>query len=284
MSKVLLVMVISSMLLVCSRSAPPPADPAFVAEWQKWHQARIDRLKSEEGWLSLVGLHWLQPGENRFDGVPGVYTLTEGKVLLTTGPDEGVTLDNQPLATRELAPDVSGKPDQLAKGSLRWYVIVRGDKVGLRVKDIESPVRQSFTGIDTYPVHQDWRIEARWEPYTEPREVPIPNVLGQVDKGVARGRVHFTVDGKEYMLEPTQAKPDSDLEFMFKDGTSGHGSYPAGRFLYSGPPQDGKVWIDFNRAYNPPCAFTPYATCPLPNEQNKITALIEAGEKHWGSH
>ncbi|MFN7966322.1 MAG: DUF1684 domain-containing protein [Acidobacteriota bacterium] len=266
----------------CAKPLPPP-DPAFVAEWQKWHDGRIQRLTAEDGWLSLVGLPWLQPGDNRVDEVPGLYKRDGRNVLLVATVEDAITIDGQPVTERPLAADTSGKPDVLHHGSRQWFVVERGDRIGLRIKDADSPVRKNFTGIDTFPAHQRWRVEGRWEAYAIPRDVEIPNILGQIEKAKAPGRVHFRLDGQEYSLEPTQESPEDPLFFVFKDQTAGHETYGAGRFLYSDPPKDGKVMLDFNRAYNPPCCFTNYATCPLPTKENMLDVRIEAGEKTWGS-
>lgn len=277
-----LVAIVAMSSAISCREPLPPADPEFVRDWQRWHDQRIGRLKSDYGWLSLVGLHWLQPGENRFDGVPGRYRLEAGVVTLLATEADAIALDGQLVTERELAADVSGKPDELTHGTLQWSVIQRGEKVGLRVRDAASPVRTSFTGIDCFPAHPRWAIEARWEAYPEPRQVAIPNVLGQFDQAKAFGRAHFSIEGKEYTLEPTADAADESLSFVFKDATAGHETYGAGRFLVSDPPQGGRVILDFNRAYNPPCVFTPYATCPLPRPENILPIRIEAGEKNWG--
>ncbi len=269
-------------LSACAKPIPPP-DPAFVADWQKWHDGRIERLEAEDGWLSLVNLAWLEPGDNRIDGVPGLYKRDGVNVLLVATPEDGITIDDQPVTEQPLAADTSGKPTVLRHGSRQWFVVERGEKIGLRVKDAESPIRKSFTGIDTFEVHQRWRVEGRWEAYPTPRDVEIPNVLGQIEKSKAPGIVHFKMDGHEYSLEPTQESPEDALFFVFKDKTAGKETYPAGRFLYSDPPKDGVVVLDFNRSYNPPCCFTNFATCPLPTKQNILDARVEAGEKVWGT-
>lgn len=262
--------------MACTRGR----DAAFGEEWKAWHGRREARLQAPDGWLALAGLHWLEPGENRFPGLPGVFTLEAGKVTLSAAPGDGYTLDGAPVERRTLATDQDAKPDRLKLGSERTVaVIARDDKLALRVWDAASPVRTGFKGIEAYPPDPRWRIEARWEPYPTPREIEVPSVIGTPQKGIAPGRAHFTVAGQEVTLEPTA--DGEDLFFVFKDATAPKETYGAGRFLYATAPKDGKVILDFNRAFNPPCAFSPYATCPLPTKENTLGVRIEAGEKKF---
>lgn len=265
--------------------AATPPNANFLADWQAWREHRIARLKDESSWLTLVGLHWLQAGDNTLVDLPGVYRVANGGVTLVNAGNPGVKLgDKPPERGTQLHSDADGKPDVLRLGSKSWYVIKRGERFALRVKDSQSELRQRFTGIDTFSPQPKWRIEARWEAYASPRPVQVPTVLGTVEPSQAPGRAHFVVDGTEYTLEPTQEAPEDALFFVFKDATSGHETYPAGRFLEAAPPQNGKVILDFNRAYNPPCAFTPFATCPLPTKENVLTLEVDAGEKRFGKH
>lgn len=271
-------------------------DPA--AERTKWHEGRIKRLQSEDGWLTLVGLHWLGDGENligtdpaakvRFpEGVgpakAGTLVLEGGKVRLKAEPGSPLTVNGAPASDMPLRMDVEGKPDMLRLGGRSFYVIRRGEKVGVRVKDPESPVRTGFKGIELYPYDPAYRVTATWEPFPEPREVKVPTVIGIAETYKAYGRVHFTLKGKKVTLEPVD-EGDGRLYFIFRDGTSGKGTYPAGRFLYAEAPKDGKAVIDFNQAYNPPCAFTRFATCPLPTPANVLKVAVKAGEKDYGHH
>ena len=268
----------SALIAAAVPPAPPPG--SFEAEWQAWRDQRLAGLQRPQGWLALIGLHWLKPGENRIAGLPGVFTLANGQVTLTAGAGDGWTLGGAPVTSRALASDRDGSPDRISTGSRTVQVIDRGGKLALRAWDAESPVRRSFTGIDTFLPDPRWRVVARWEPYATPREVEVPSAVGIPTREQATGRAWFTVDGTEYALEPTL---DGDgLFFVFKDRTAPRETYGAGRFLSAGRPVDGRVVLDFNRAYNPPCAFTPYATCPLPLPQNVLPVRIAAGEKTWG--
>jgi len=270
--------------------AKPAAAPAQSPEeqWQAWRQKRAASLQREDGWLALVGLHWLSPGENRVEGLPGRFVLegAPGKpvVRLEAAAADGWTLDGAPVTSRALASDGAEKPDRLKRGTVQLQVIERGAKLALRVWDAASPVRTGFKGIDAFPYDPRLRVEGTWEAFPRPKEVETPSVIGVPAKELVPGRVRFMVNGHAYTLEPTQEAPGADLFFVFRDQTSRKETYGAGRFLYALAPKDGKVVLDFNRAYNPPCAFTPHATCPLPRPENMLAVRLEAGEKRFSEH
>ena len=286
-----------------ARTEPAPRRPAasqaeVEAEVRAWRERRLAALTSEDGWLTLVGLHWLQEGPNRFGSAKdnelvfpasapphaGTFTLKGKDVSLAVEPGVTVLADGRPFPGGALATDAAEKPDVLRLGTLRFHVIVRGDKVGVRVKDSEAQTRKQFKGIPFFPVSAAWRLEARFEPAEGPRKIAIPNVLGKVEEMSSPGTVVFTVGGKEYRLEPVLEPGDDQLFLVFTDETRRTETYGAGRFLSAPLPEDGKVVLDFNKAYNPPCAFTPYATCPLPPRQNRLPIRVEAGEKRYGEH
>jgi uncharacterized protein len=267
-----------ALLAVAVPPAPSPA--AFEAEWRDWHSRRLAGLQKAQGWLALSGLHWLKEGENRIAGLPGTFTLAGGQVTLTAAAGDGWTLGGVPVTSRPLASDRGGQPDRISAGSRTAQVIDRGGKLALRIWDAERPERRSFAGIDTFPLDLRWRVVARWEAYPAPREVEVPSAVGIPSRQLAPGKARFMVDGKAYELEPTL--DGDELFFVFKDRTAPGQTYGAGRFLVAAPPRDGQVVLDFNRAYNPPCAFSPWATCPLPLPQNVLPIRIEAGEKKWG--
>jgi uncharacterized protein (DUF1684 family) len=202
-------------------------------------------------------------------------------VTLVAAPEDAYSLGGKAVTRRVLASDATETPDRLLVGSRAVMVISRSGRVALRVWDSESPVRKGFKGIDAYPPDPRWRITARWEAYPQPRAVEVPSVIGTPTHELAPGRAWFKLDGKEYSLEPTQ---DGDsLFFVFKDKTAPRETYGAGRFLDAPAPRSGTVVLDFNRAYNPPCAFTTFATCPLPLPENVLPVRIEAGEKAWAA-
>jgi len=294
-------MIVSLIALVAAVWSVAAADESFQKTEQAWRDGRLKRLTSPTGWLTLVGLDWLEPGENAFGSDPacvvplptgkapiraGVFVLDSGVVRVKPQPDSGLMLDGKPLVDRVLADDMSEKPDVVTLGDLSFFVIRRGDRFAIRVKDSQSPVRTRFKGLDYFPADPRWVVHATFVPFDAPKQVSIPTVLGTTETMEAPGRVTFTVDGKAMSLQPVIDDPaDPRLWFIFKDLTSAKETYGAGRFLYADMPKDGKVDIDFNQAYNPPCAFTPYATCPLPPKDNWLPIRVEAGEKAFaGGH
>jgi hypothetical protein len=268
------------------------------AETRAWHADRISRLTSEDGWLTLVGLHWLREGPQRFGSAPdndlvfpagfpahaGTFTRRGASVSLALEPGVSLTQEGKPFTGGALRTDADGKPDTLSLGTLRFFVIRRGERLGVRVKDSEAAARKAFHGIPTYPPSATWRVEARFEPASSARKLAVPNVLGEVTEMAAPGTAVFTVGGQEYRLEAVVETGGHELFFVFGDQTNRDATYGAGRFLYADMPKDGKVVLDFNRAHNPPCAFTPFATCPLPPPQNRLKLRVEAGEKRYGDH
>jgi len=269
-------------LAVLAMTPTPSAADSAEASWRAWRERREARLRQPEGWLALAGLHWLSQGENRVEGLPGVFVLRGGRVTLRAAPGDGYLLGGAPVTERALASDAAQKADRLHLATRVVQVIERGGALALRVWDAASPELRSFRGIETFPYDPRWRIAARWEAYPAPREVEQPSAAGPPQKALAPGKAHFTVGGEELSLEPTLE--DGVLMFVFKDATAPAQTYGAGRFLTADLPSGGKVVLDFNRAYNPPCAFTPYATCPLPGRQNVLPVRIEAGEKKYGAH
>jgi uncharacterized protein (DUF1684 family) len=253
------------------------AATAFDSEIAQWRSRREAALRAPEGWLSVTGLFWLHEGANSFgrdpsndiplpDGPPraGSLDLRAGKVAAHTG--EG---------TRELRPDSA---DVVHAGRLSLFLLKRGDRYAIRLKDPESEYRRNFHGLSYFPPAEPWRITARF--VAEPRKIPILNIIGQTEQEESPGYVVFQASGRELRLRPVLEGPT--LFFIFRDETSGKETYPAGRFLNTEMPRDGRVVLDFNKAYNPPCAFTPYATCPLPPAENRLPVRIEAGEKRYG--
>jgi hypothetical protein len=277
--------------------APDRPDPeAYRKEIETWRKERVEGLKKEDGWLTLVGLYWLKPGENRFGsdpgnpvilpqgkapGVAGTLTLEGDKVSVRVEPGLALTADGREVTPgMALNSDAEGKPTVLQLGSLTFYVIKRGDRLGVRIKDKESPERAAFKGLDNYPIRPGWRVVARFEPYKD-KKIPIANIVGQVEDTPSPGAVVFDWQGKTYRIDALEGSPEGGLFLIFADPTNGKETYGAGRYLDTDPPKDGKVVVDFNTAYNPPCAFTAFATCPLPPRQNKLPIRVEAGEKKF---
>ncbi len=204
---------------------------------------------------------------------------------MTFEKDVQATLGGRPVTHADLRSDGSGSPDVVTLGRLTMYVIQRGARYGIRLKDRESPLRKEFTGLRWYELKEDYRVSARYVTYPEPKLVKVPNILGESEPMPSPGYAVFEREGKEVRLEGVLEEKDARrLFFIIRDQTSGKETYPAGRFLYADLPKDGRIVLDFNKAYNPPCAFTPYATCPLPPPQNWVPVRIEAGELDYGHH
>lgn len=279
---------------------PLGAQDAYRASVDSWHADRVTRLAAEGGWLSLIGRDWLNPGENTLGSAPGstvllpewaapakagLFILEGSTVRFRPFPGSGLLLNGKPASEALLKSDADGKPDVLQAGRVRFYVIRRGNRLGLRIKDPEAPARKAFHGVPRFPVDPAWRVEADFVPYATPQIRAIPTVLGTSEPMTAPGLLTFKVGGREVTLEPMVEDPGHpELFLIFKDATSAHGTYAAGRFLYADMPKNGKVVLDFNRAINPPCAFTLFATCPLPPKQNQLDLEVRAGEKDPGLH
>ena len=261
--------------------------------------ARVQRLTAPDGWLSLIGLHFLAAGDNTVGSAPdnqvvlatgparlgNVVVDANGSARLQVTPGVEVRVNGAPALSAELGDGRTGRAVTVTCGTVSFFVIERGGRLALRVRDTESKRRQEFVGIEYFPTDPTWRIEATWEPYARPREVPIKNILGQESKALVLGRAVFTRDGHTIGLLPLQESPDDPLFFVISDLTSGEETYGAARFVYADPPRDGRVVLDFNRAINPPCAFTPFATCPLPPKENEMPIAVRAGEKDYrGAH
>jgi uncharacterized protein (DUF1684 family) len=266
---------------------------------EQWKQGRLQRLTAPDGWLSLVGLEWLHPGANRVGSASdndivlkvgpahlGVVTLAaDGTVKIVLAKDSGASIDGKPVQEATLVDDIqageNGRPTTIAFGTANFYVIERDGRKGLRVKDADAATRKHFLGLDYYPIDPSWRIVADWVPFDPPHKLEIGSVLGTIDKVDVPGKAVFKRDGHTFELLPYQEEPGGELFFVLADRTSGKETYGAARFLYAALPKDGKVILDFNRAYNPPCAFTEYATCPLAPPENRLDVAVTAGEKKY---
>jgi uncharacterized protein (DUF1684 family) len=248
-------------------------------ELNAWHARRLAGLKRPQGWLSLVALDWLQEGRNTIESV-GTITLDGESLALDVLPAVKATVRGKEFTSGLL----QAERDRVEIGSRAFTIIKRGDRFALRMWDSTAQTLQSFTGIERFPISRRWRIEARWEPYAKPKPIKVASVIpGFLEDYNVPGIAIFSIEGKECKLEPVEAGGNS-LFFIFADQSNGADTYAAGRFLYTEMPKDGKLVIDFNKAVNPPCAFTPFATCPLPPESNHLAVRIEAGEKKFGDH
>ena len=295
---------------------PVPMDSRAHAETvQAFHAARVAELEAPDSWLSLIALHWLPEGETSLGSAPdndivlprgkavsvvGHVVRSGGEVRFVAEPGVEVTMGvdstlSLPAGSGAIPPDVSddplveggalgsagpGKSVVFRHGPINWILVSRGDEYALRVRDNESPVYDAFDGIERYPTSAEWRVTARWVP--QEKTVLVPDVLGTASETVSPAYLEFWVDGNRHTLDVT-GEPDSDRFMMvFADATSGRETYGGGRYLwFDAPDEDGRVVLDFNLAYNPPCVWTGYATCPLPTRDNRLSVAVEAGEKDW---
>ncbi len=258
-----------------------------------WRKSRVARLIGPDGWFTVVGLAWLHGGENSVGSDPesrvllprgpsraGSITVQGGTIDATFEPEAAVTHDGKPVVALNLRDDSQGDPTLLRLGSLTFYVIRRADRLAVRIKDAESPARRSFIGIEYFPLDPRWRFRARFELYDPPRISRVPTVVGMEETYLVPGALVFEHEGVTHRIDAFLEEGETDLFVVFGDLTNGSETYGGGRYLYTPPPDDdGVVTLDFNKAYNPPCVFTPFATCALPPPKNKLPIPVEAGEK-----
>ncbi len=277
------------------------------AKWQEdlsqWRAQRAQNLSAPEGWLTLVGLAWIKPGSDSAGSSPqnsiklnshapaylGTFKLEKDIVTLTApaaGFPAGLKIDGK-SSQAETLDTGEDHPTRLTYGSLTMIVIHRSGRYYLRVKDAQSPTRVDFKGLNWYAPNPRYRLQAKWIPYTPAKTLTIPNVLGMTTQETAPGIAEFQLNGQTLRLEPLLENPtDTQLFFVLRDTTSKTSTYEAGRFLYTAFPdhgldKPGTILLDFNRMQNPPCAYTPYATCPLPPPQNRLPVALPAGEKRY---
>jgi uncharacterized protein (DUF1684 family) len=275
----------------------PPAGPASASEHARWRAEREAELRAEDGWLSVAGLFFLEPGANSFgsastnavvlpaDASParaGVFTLAGERVFFDVSDAAEATLAGRPVRRGELRP-ASAEParpaDELRLGRLTLLAHRSGSRLAIRLRDPDGPVRRTFTGTRWFEVDPTWRVTGTFEAFASPRSVRILNVLGDRIELRSPGMVHFTREGRSHSL---LALTEGDrLWLVFTDTTAGRDTYEAARFLYAPMPAGGRVELDFNRAHNPPCAYNPFTTCPLPPRDNRLPTPVRAGERAY---
>jgi uncharacterized protein len=265
---------------------------AYQKELSNWRSERMERLKSETGWLNLVGLIWLKEGENSFGSdssnklvfpseapaKAGIITLKDSIVTIHFNNYEGILINDRPARDCRLFPDVSNHQTQVQIGRYEFTIIKRGTKYGIRLRDMESPLLGKLDSIPSFPALEKWKVKAKLEKFSMNGTYEVNTVIGIPEKYTSQGRLVFALNGKKFSLIPFD---EGDSYFIiFGDETSSYETYAAGRFLYAHKADStGYTILDFNKATNPPCAFTPYATCPLPLRENILSVRIEAGEK-----
>jgi uncharacterized protein (DUF1684 family) len=296
--KVILFVFVLFQIVIIGCSKKSNLDVAvYNKEIEQWQSKRAEGLKKENGWLTLCGLFWLREGENKMgtdssntiifppEKTPkyaGSIFLEKNELLLKSVKDVKITVKDSIVSEMKLLSDQSGKgePTTMNLGSLTFYVIKRGEQLGVRIKDKENPACTNFKGLEYFPVNVKWRFEAKFEPYDPPKIIPIVNVLNQVSNDTCPGAIVFNIDGKTYRLDALME--GKEFFIIFHDETAGKETYGMGRFLAADLPDSiNNVVLDFNKAYNPPCAFTVFATCPTPPKQNYLPFRVEAGEKKY---
>ena len=278
-------------------ATPPNGEPtgeAYRAGVEKYRHDLETKLTSDTGWLTIAGLTYLTKPETTFGSAPGNDIVLPGatparvgtfvlaadgrvSVRLEPGLPQLRLLDGRPFTGGEIKSDGDGAPDRLVLGDVQAWVHKSGDRQTIRIRDKNNPLRKTFGGMKWYPIDESYRVEATFLPYEAPKQLKIPNLLGDVDTMTAPGDVTFTLHGQPQRM--VAVEDDGELWFIFKDLTSGETTYQAARFLYTPLPVEGKVVLDFNRAENPPCAYNQFTTCPLPPPQNRLQVRVEAGEQ-----
>ena len=285
------------LLLAVWLTASAAASDEYTQSIETGRAERTARLTKADGWLTLIGRHLLKPGENSVGtaadnsiklaaGPPYLarVTLNTGKVTFTPAPGAIVEVDGQPAAPATELVYHGEHPTHVTFGPVNFYVMERGDSLYLRVRDSTAARLKDFPGLDYFPIDPSWRIEAQWVPFDPPHLVNITNMIGQTSPTPVPGKAVFTREGRTFELLPID-EGEGEFFFILTDLTAGQETYEASRFLYAAKPVDGKIILDFNRMQNPPCAFTPFATCPLPPKENRMDIRVTAGEKKYrGPH
>jgi uncharacterized protein (DUF1684 family) len=284
----------------CARSDEGEKQGGYREEVETWIEGREERLGRPDGYLSIVGLFWLRDGENTFGSDPssdlvfpdkapasiGRFDVVDGQVMVTVDPTAGVTHNGTAVRALALSDDRGADgPTILEMGTLTWYVIKRGDRLLIRLRDSESKLRKSFAGLKRFAIDEKWRFEGTLETYTPDKYIPFDDTIGLVTNHRVYGTIVVEIDGETYRLDALGDQGAKKLFVIFADATSGLETYGGGRYVYVDTPgDDGVVVIDFNKAYNPPCAFNSHTTCLLPPPQNRLAIRVTAGEKRYEKH
>lgn len=289
-----------ALLAGCSpkKTFTPEERQAYEDSLNAWHTRRLEDVKAPNGWLNLVGLYWLEPGPNTFGSgeknnivfpkdkiaeQAGYFIVQDNQVILRVNSNIPITIHGKPVTTEQVVFHPDSSVIVVESGSLRWNIIRRDTKLAIRLRDLDSEATKSFADIERYPVDPAFRVEATFEKADSSRTIDITNIVGQTTAQRSPGTLVFDLLGKEYRLDVLEGNKD-EFFVIFADVTSGHETYGGGRFVYVKKPVTGEAtYIDFNKAYNPPCVFTPYATCPLPPSQNVLAVEVKAGEKNYSA-
>ncbi|HEY4302659.1 MAG TPA: DUF1684 domain-containing protein [Candidatus Didemnitutus sp.] len=262
---------------------------------EAWRADRKERLTKPDGWLTLTGLFWLRPGENTVGASPdntihlssgpghfGTVVLQSGNIAMYhPWPNEPIMVDQATARVTELRHGGGLRPTIVRSGTVSFYVVEHGTQLGLRVKDSDALRRRNFAGLDYFPIDPAWKMEAQWIPFDPPHTINFTDVLGQTSGAPIPGKAVVTIQGRTFELLPIDEGREHPLFFVIGDPTNGRETHGGGRFLYTDWPKDGKVTLDFNHLENPPCAFSPFTTCPLPPKDNQLPFPVPAGEKAY---
>ena len=294
-------LLLTTILLVANGCNSPQGliedEEAYVQEIEEWQHSRLERLKGKNGWLNLAGLLWLEEGENSFGSDPandlifpekansncGSLSLADGVVTLYVKDGVKITAGDSQVTTLKLNDDQTKATTHLLQGDLAWYIIKRGDQYGIRLRDLKHPRIEKLDHIPAYPINFEYVVEAKLLPFEKPKTFSVATpVEGLTESYSCPGELHFKILDEELVLYPFTSGEGYFL--IISDETTGMETYGAGRFMYALPDSTGRIILDFNKAYNPPCAFSPYATCPMPPRENSLPVAIEAGEKSVHLH
>lgn len=296
--QILMPMLILVVMIMSCSSGDAPQDPEFVKAEMDWRETRDQSLRKPTSWLTIAGLHWLEEGENTFGTAEhhpvrlpegsapadcGKFTLKDGQVKFTAARGVDFKIGDEIVRKRDLKGDDTREQDVLEINALKMWVIKREDRIAIRLRDQNAKRFQEYSGLKFFPPKEKFKLVADFVAYPELKKQLISSVVGTKSEMTIPGYLKFELDGKEYQLDVFGSSPDAERFFIvMKDGTSGDETYGASRFMSATKLENNKVDLNFNRAYNPPCAYTPYATCPLPPPQNILTVRIEAGEMMYG--
>ena len=260
------------------------------ADWRRWQAARRAELAAPDSWLGLVGLHWLDAGDNAVGSAADcVVRLPRGParlgVLQVVGSAVAwIPADPGEPPAQDVRTDAEKEPSVLWYDRMQFFVIVRDGRLAVRVRDLDWALQRPFAGLDYFPFRSEWVVHARWETLDTPLSVEVPTMTGDMRAVTVGQRAIFSLMGQAMALLPLEVGAER-ISFVFRDLTGGSETYGGGRFLHAKPPVGGRVILDFNRAFNPPCAFSPFATCPLPPPENWLAVAVRAGEKRYsGGH
>ncbi|MFB0565257.1 MAG: DUF1684 domain-containing protein [Candidatus Aminicenantaceae bacterium] len=272
-------------------------DQSFIKEEMTWRGLRDKQMRSPTSWLTIAGLFWLEEGENSFGSAAsnkvvlpsvsapphgGKFILKEGKIKVVANEGAGIRAEGKEIKEMLLEGDDQGKPDVLELGELRMWIIKRGERYAIRLRDLNAAAYKKYEKLDFFPPRKEFRVEAEFIPHSSPKTITVETIIGTENEMTSPGYVKFEIGGQEFHLVALgNGGRNKKLFFIFKDETNGKETYGAGRFMVSDLKENGKVDLNFNRAYNPPCAYTSYATCPLAPSQNWLKVRIEAGEKKY---